>query len=212
MRLLRAWAGGVREARAGPRQRARIVLSLSLASGVRGAGFLPPRRRGASVPCLVQPNPVNQSHTPTHMKLLKYFALRPCVGAASILASAAHARRKPSKSACSTPSAARWPSRETSLRDVLLFTFDEINAKGGVMGKKIEPVVVDGASNWPLFAEKAKQLLEQDKVAVTFGCWTSVSAASPSCPSSRRTTACSSTPCSTKAKKSRRTSSTPPKP
>ena len=44
---------------------------------------------------------------------------------------------------------------ETSLRDVLLFTFDEINAKGGVMGKKIEPVVVDGASNWPLFAEKA---------------------------------------------------------
>ncbi|PTY05841.1 urea ABC transporter substrate-binding protein [Opitutaceae bacterium EW11] len=64
---------------------------------------------------------------------------------------------------------------ETSLRDVLLFTFDEINAKGGVMGYKIEPVVVDGASNWPLFAEKAKQLLEQDKVAVVFGCWTSVS-------------------------------------
>jgi urea transport system substrate-binding protein len=64
---------------------------------------------------------------------------------------------------------------ETSLRDVLLFTFDEINASGGVLGKKIEPVVVDGASNWPLFAEKAKQLLEQDKVSVTFGCWTSVS-------------------------------------
>jgi urea transport system substrate-binding protein len=64
---------------------------------------------------------------------------------------------------------------ETSLRDVLLFTFDEINAKGGVDGYKIEPVVVDGASNWPLFAEKAKQLLEQDKVAVVFGCWTSVS-------------------------------------
>jgi urea transport system substrate-binding protein len=64
---------------------------------------------------------------------------------------------------------------ETSLRDVLLFAFDEINAKGGVLGKKIQPVVVDGASNWPLFAEKAKQLLEQDKVAVVFGCWTSVS-------------------------------------
>jgi urea transport system substrate-binding protein len=64
---------------------------------------------------------------------------------------------------------------ETSLRDVLLYAFDEINAHGGVLGKKIEPVVVDGASNWPLFAEKAKQLLEQDKVAVTFGCWTSVS-------------------------------------
>ena len=48
---------------------------------------------------------------------------------------------------------------ETSLRDILLFTFDEINAKGGVLGKKIEPVVVDGASDWPLFAEKAEQLL-----------------------------------------------------
>ena len=68
---------------------------------------------------------------------------------------------------------------ETSLRDVLLFTFDQINAAGGIkVGDKtykIEPVVVDGASNWPLFAEKAKQLLEEDKVAVTFGCWTSVS-------------------------------------
>jgi urea transport system substrate-binding protein len=58
---------------------------------------------------------------------------------------------------------------------VLRFASDEINAADGVRGKKIEPVVVDGASNWPLFAEKAKQLLEQDKVAVTFGCWTSVS-------------------------------------
>jgi urea transport system substrate-binding protein len=68
---------------------------------------------------------------------------------------------------------------ETSLRDVLLFTFDEINKAGGVKvgdkSYKITPVVVDGASNWPLFAEKAKQLLEEDKVAVTFGCWTSVS-------------------------------------
>jgi len=64
---------------------------------------------------------------------------------------------------------------ETSLRDILLFTFDEINKKGGVLGKKIEPVVADGASNWPLFAEKAKQLLEEDKVAAVFGCWTSVS-------------------------------------
>ncbi len=68
---------------------------------------------------------------------------------------------------------------ETSLRDVLLFAFDEINKSGGVkLGGKsytIEPVIVDGASNWPLFAEKAKQLLEQDKVATVFGCWTSVS-------------------------------------
>ncbi len=64
---------------------------------------------------------------------------------------------------------------ETSLKDVLLYTFDEINKSGGVMGKMIEPVVVDPASNWPLFAEKARQLLEKDKVSVVFGCWTSVS-------------------------------------
>jgi urea transport system substrate-binding protein len=68
---------------------------------------------------------------------------------------------------------------ETSLKDVLLFTFDEINKSGGIKagGKNymIEPVVVDPASNWPLFAEKAKQLLEVDKVSVVFGCWTSVS-------------------------------------
>jgi urea transport system substrate-binding protein len=64
---------------------------------------------------------------------------------------------------------------ETVLKDVALMAIDEINAKGGVMGKKLEPVVVDPASNWPLFAEKAKQLITQDKVAVVFGCWTSVS-------------------------------------
>jgi urea transport system substrate-binding protein len=64
---------------------------------------------------------------------------------------------------------------ETVLKDVALMTIDEINAKGGVLGRKLEPVVVDPASNWPLFAEKAKQLIGQDKVAVTFGCWTSVS-------------------------------------
>jgi ABC-type branched-subunit amino acid transport system substrate-binding protein len=79
------------------------------------------------------------------------------------------------------------------------------------MGKKIEPVVVDGASNWPLFAEKAKQLLEQDKVAVTFGCWTSVSRKSV-LPVSRRRRACSSIRSSTRARKCRRTSSTPRKP
>jgi urea transport system substrate-binding protein len=64
---------------------------------------------------------------------------------------------------------------ETALKDMALMTIEEINAKGGVLGKKLEPVVVDPASNWPLFAEKAKQLISQDKVAVTFGCWTSVS-------------------------------------
>ncbi len=64
---------------------------------------------------------------------------------------------------------------ETVLKDVALMAIDEINAAGGVLGRKLEPVVVDPASNWPLFAEKARQLISQDKVAVTFGCWTSVS-------------------------------------
>ena len=64
---------------------------------------------------------------------------------------------------------------ESVLKDTVLMTIDEINAKGGLLGKKLEPVVVDPASNWPLFAEKAKQLIDQDKVAVVFGCWTSVS-------------------------------------
>jgi urea transport system substrate-binding protein len=64
---------------------------------------------------------------------------------------------------------------ETVLKDVTLMAIEEINAKGGVLGEKLEPVVVDPASNWPLFAEKARQLLTQDKVAVVFGCWTSVS-------------------------------------
>ncbi|OVZ65593.1 MULTISPECIES: urea ABC transporter substrate-binding protein [unclassified Pigmentiphaga] len=64
---------------------------------------------------------------------------------------------------------------ETSLKDTALMTIAQINAAGGVMGRKIEPVVVDPASNWPLFAEKARQLISQDKVAAVFGCWTSVS-------------------------------------
>src|SRR6266403_5556921 len=64
---------------------------------------------------------------------------------------------------------------ETVLKDVTLMAIDEINAGGGVMGTKLEAVVVDPASNWPLFAEKARQLIAQDKVAAVFGCWTSVS-------------------------------------
>ena len=64
---------------------------------------------------------------------------------------------------------------EVSLRDVVLMAAEEINAKGGVLGRTIQPVVVDPASNWDLFAEKAKQLLLQEKVATVFGCWTSVS-------------------------------------
>src|SRR5471030_2115969 len=64
---------------------------------------------------------------------------------------------------------------ETTLKDTMLYLIDEQNKKGGLLGKKLEAVVVDPASNWPLFAEKARELISKDKVAVVFGCWTSVS-------------------------------------
>jgi urea transport system substrate-binding protein len=64
---------------------------------------------------------------------------------------------------------------ETSCKDASVLAMEEINAKGGVLGRKLEPVIVDGASDWPLFAEKAKELLLKHKVAATFGCWTSSS-------------------------------------
>src|ERR1043165_6368352 len=64
---------------------------------------------------------------------------------------------------------------ETTLKDVMLMLIEEQNKKGGVLGKKVEAVVVDPASDWPLFAEKARELLQKEKVAAVFGCWTSVS-------------------------------------
>jgi urea transport system substrate-binding protein len=64
---------------------------------------------------------------------------------------------------------------ETTLKDTVLMLIEQQNAKGGLLGKKLEPVVVDPASNWPLFAEKARELISQEKVDVIFGCWTSVS-------------------------------------
>jgi urea transport system substrate-binding protein len=64
---------------------------------------------------------------------------------------------------------------ETTLKDVMLMLIEEQNRKGGLLGRPLEPVVVDPASNWPLFAEKARELLTKDQVAAVFGCWTSVS-------------------------------------
>jgi urea transport system substrate-binding protein len=64
---------------------------------------------------------------------------------------------------------------ESTLKDTVLMMVDDLNKHGGLLGKKVEAVVVDPASNWPLFAEKARELLQKDKVAVVFGCWTSVS-------------------------------------
>ena len=64
---------------------------------------------------------------------------------------------------------------ETTLKDAMLMLIEQQNEKGGLLGKKLEAVVVDPASDWPLFAEKARELIEGEKVAATFGCWTSVS-------------------------------------
>jgi urea transport system substrate-binding protein len=64
---------------------------------------------------------------------------------------------------------------ETTLKDVMLMLIEEQNKKGGLLGKKLEAVVVDPASNWPLFAEKARELISKEKVSAVFGCWTSVS-------------------------------------
>lgn len=64
---------------------------------------------------------------------------------------------------------------ETTLKDAMLMLIEEQNAKGGLLGRKLEPVVVDPASDWPLFAEKARELISKDQVASVFGCWTSVS-------------------------------------
>src|SRR2546422_11649086 len=65
--------------------------------------------------------------------------------------------------------------REAPIKEVVLMAIGEINKAGGVLGRKVEPVIKDPASNWDLFAEKSKKLLLQDKVATVFGCWTSVS-------------------------------------
>jgi urea transport system substrate-binding protein len=64
---------------------------------------------------------------------------------------------------------------ETTLKDTVLMMIEKQNKKGGILGKKLEAIVVDPASNWPLFAEKTRELLAKDKVDVIFGCWTSVS-------------------------------------
>jgi urea transport system substrate-binding protein len=93
----------------------------------------------------------------------------------SLIGATAHAQNKTMKVGVLHSLSGTMAISETVLKDVALMAFEEINANGGVMGYKIEPVVVDPASNWPLFAEKARQLLTQDKVAAVFGCWTSVS-------------------------------------
>ena len=64
---------------------------------------------------------------------------------------------------------------ETSLKDALLMQIDQQNRRGGLLGRQLEPVVLDPASNWLMYGEKARQLLQRENVAVIFGCWTSTS-------------------------------------
>jgi len=110
----------------------------------------------------------------------RQFSLRSCCAVALALAGiglapVAIAQKAPIKVGVLHSLSGTMAISETVLKDVALMAIDEINQAGGVMGRKLEPVVVDPASNWPLFAEKARQLIGQDKVAVMFGCWTSVS-------------------------------------
>jgi urea transport system substrate-binding protein len=106
---------------------------------------------------------------------VKSLALAASVAVAGLGSTSLYAQQKTVKVGVLHSLSGTMAISETVLKDVALMAIDEINASGGVMGYKIEPVVVDPASNWPLFAEKARQLLTQDKVAAVFGCWTSVS-------------------------------------
>ena len=108
-------------------------------------------------------------------KLLKLTIITTCLALSSIPSLVRAESSEPIKVGVLHSLSGTMAISETSLKDVALMTIEEINKSGGVMGRKLEPIVVDPASNWPLFAEKARQLLSQDKVAVVFGCWTSVS-------------------------------------
>ena len=94
---------------------------------------------------------------------------------ASVVASAALADEEPIRVGVLHSLSGTMAISETTLKDTVLMLIERQNAQGGLLGRQLEPVVVDPASNWPLFAEKARELLEKDKVDVVFGCWTSVS-------------------------------------
>lgn len=97
------------------------------------------------------------------------------LAAAAMLSGSAHAAEDTIKVGVLHSLSGTMAISETTLKDTVLMLVDEQNKKGGLMGKKLEAVVVDPASNWPLFAEKARELIEKEKVSVVFGCWTSVS-------------------------------------
>jgi urea transport system substrate-binding protein len=109
------------------------------------------------------------------MKFKKPASLAACVLAATALLPHVAAAQGPIKVGILHSLSGTMAISETTLKDTVLMMIDEQNKKGGLLGRKLEAVVVDPASDWPLFAEKARELLEKDKVAVVFGCWTSVS-------------------------------------
>jgi urea transport system substrate-binding protein len=111
-------------------------------------------------------------HSP--LKFAKTLALGAGLGAL-MWSAAASAQQPPIKVGVLHSLSGTMAISETTLKDTVLMMVDDINKKGGLLGRKVEAVVVDPASNWPLFAEKARELLTKEKVSVVFGCWTSVS-------------------------------------
>jgi urea transport system substrate-binding protein len=109
------------------------------------------------------------------MRLNRRAALNLAVGAAALVASGPTLAQDTIKVGVLHSLSGTMAISETTLKDVMLMLIEEQNKKGGLLGKKLEAVVVDPASNWPLFAEKARELITKNKVAATFGCWTSVS-------------------------------------
>ncbi len=103
------------------------------------------------------------------------YRLLPVLAAAALLASHAAQAADTIKVGVLHSLSGTMAISETTLKDTVLMMVDDLNKKGGLLGKKVEAVVVDPASNWPLFAEKARELLSKHKVDVVFGCWTSVS-------------------------------------
>jgi urea transport system substrate-binding protein len=106
---------------------------------------------------------------------IKQVALAAMVGAGLSVGAPAQAQEDTIKVGILHSLSGTMAISETTLKDVMLMLIEEQNKKGGLLGKKLEAVVVDPASDWPLFAEKARELIEVNKVAATFGCWTSVS-------------------------------------
>jgi urea transport system substrate-binding protein len=107
--------------------------------------------------------------------IIKGLAAASAIAAGLAVAAPAHATDETIKVGILHSLSGTMAISETTLKDTMLFLIDEQNKQGGLLGKKLEAVVVDPASDWPLFAEKARELIEKDKVAAVFGCWTSVS-------------------------------------